>query len=159
MLGKTRESLHLPGLKFLLIRGLRVPGRNFLRTLCQFCVRWNNAHLFLAGIDLFPKLIPSPIKLVLVTVNVLLGHMMRRMQCTGGKVDEERLVRRQRVLRLHPGNRLVSHVDGKMVIRGVRWLYSNGSIENGGGPLVGLTTNETVKLVKAGMRWPTVKRS
>ena len=63
------------------------------------------------------------------------------------------------MLRLHPADRLVGHVDRKVVIRIVRRLYAYGSIKNSRRPLIGLTTDETVELIEAGMRRPTIKRS
>ena len=41
----------------------------------------------------------------------------------------------------------------------MRRLYSDGSIENGRRPLIGLATDESVELVETGMRRPTIKRS
>src|SRR5438874_10713875 len=85
--------------------------------------------------------------------------MVRSVQCAGGKIDKEGLVWRQRVLRLHPGDRLVRHINGKMVIGIVRRFHPDGSIENGRRPLIGLASDKTVKLVETGMRRPTIKRS
>src|SRR5205807_527922 len=57
---------------------------------------------------------------------------------------------------LHPTERLVRHIDSEVVIRIVRRLHSDGSIENSGRPLIGLATDETVELIEAGMRRPPV---
>src|SRR5438552_5185396 len=61
------------------------------------------------------------------------------------------------MLRLHPGKRLVRHVDREVVIRIVRRLDENGSVKNSGRPLIGLATDETVELIEAGMRRPPVE--
>src|SRR4030095_758610 len=63
------------------------------------------------------------------------------------------------VWRRHPGDRLVSHVDGKVVIRIMRGLNSDGSIEDCGPPLIRLTADETVELIETRMSRPTIKRS
>src|SRR6266404_4361667 len=63
------------------------------------------------------------------------------------------------MLRLHPGKRLVRHIDGEVVIRIVRRLDANGSIKNRWRPLIGLTTNEAIELVETGMRRPTIVRA
>src|SRR5205823_4539502 len=60
------------------------------------------------------------------------------------------------MLRLHPGKRLVRHVNGEVVIGIVRRLDANGSVKNSGRPLIRLTTNEAVELVETGMRRPTI---
>src|SRR6476646_10141537 len=63
------------------------------------------------------------------------------------------------MLSLHPGDRLVRHINGEVVIRIVRRLNSDGSIEDGGRPLVRLTAYEAVELVKAGMSRPAIVRA
>src|SRR5437764_1141140 len=63
------------------------------------------------------------------------------------------------MLRLHPADRLVRHINSKMITGLVRRLYPDGSIKNGRGPLIRLTTDETVKLVEARMSRPTIERS
>ncbi len=83
---------------------------------------------------------------------------MRRVQCARGEVDEERLVRRQRVLGLHPGDRLVRHINGKMITGIVRRLYPDGPIKNGRSPLIRFATYETVKFIEARMSRPTIER-
>src|SRR5437773_11178979 len=63
------------------------------------------------------------------------------------------------MLRLHPGDRLVCHINSKMITGLVRWLYPDGSIKNGRSPLIGLTTYETIKFIEARMSRPTIERS
>src|SRR2546421_10864329 len=62
------------------------------------------------------------------------------------------------MLRLHPGDRLVRHINSKM-ITGLVWrLYPDGSIKNRRSPLVSLATDETIKLVETRMSRPTIER-
>src|SRR4029077_13284719 len=83
--------------------------------------------------------------------------MMRSMQSAGGEVHKERLVRRQCVLRLHPADRLVRHINSKMITRIVRRLYPDGSIKDGRRPLIGLATYETIEFIETRMSGPAVK--
>src|SRR6185369_8909943 len=100
MLGKAGEGLHLPSFQFFLLRRLRIPGRNLLGPRGQFRALRNDAHLLLARKRLFAERVPPLIEFALVSRDVFLRNMMRRMQSPRGKVDEEGLVWSQRVLRL-----------------------------------------------------------
>src|SRR5436305_14888980 len=61
------------------------------------------------------------------------------------------------VLCLHPGDRLVGHINGKMITGFVRRLYPDGAIKNGRRPLIRFATDKTVKLIETGMSRPTIK--
>src|SRR6185295_16842421 len=89
VLAEAGESFYLPGGEFFLLGSLGIPGRDFVGTLGQFRFRRYNSHPFLAREDLLVERIPTLIELTLVSLDVFLGHMMRRVQSTGGKVDEE----------------------------------------------------------------------
>src|SRR5206468_2774218 len=62
----------------------------------------------------------------------------------------------QRVLRLHPGDRLVRHVYREVVVEAVRLLHAYRSIEDRRRPLVGLAADEAVELVEPRMGRPAI---
>ena len=103
VLGESGKGLHLPGLQLLLVWSLGIPGRNLLGSLGQLRILRDDAHLLLACKRLLAQFVPSLIELAFIAVDVRLGHVMRSVQRTRGEVNEEWLVGRQGVLRLHPG--------------------------------------------------------
>src|SRR5947207_14141759 len=85
--------------------------------------------------------------------------MMGSVERTRSEVHEERLVRSQGMLRLHPADRLIGHVDGEVIIGHVRRFNPDGAVEDRGRPLVRLAADEAVELVEPGVCGPTVKGS
>ena len=83
--------------------------------------------------------------------------MMRRMCGTGGEVDEERLIRRQRLLETHPVDCLIGHVRGEVVVGVFGRLHFRGSVMDNGCPLVRLATDEAVELVEAAAGRPAIE--
>ncbi len=76
----------------------------------------------------------------------------------GREVGEERLVGRQRLLGADPGDRLVRHVGGEVVVRVVRHLHLDGAVDDQRRPLIGLAADEAVELVEPGVRGPAIER-
>ena len=77
----------------------------------------------------------------------------------GRVVDEERLVRRHRLLRLHPVDGLVGHVDGEVVVGHLRRIDFDHAVVDERIPLVGLAADEAVELVEALVRGPAIERA
>ena len=75
--------------------------------------------------------------------------MVRRVDCAGCEVHIKGLVGRHRLLRLHPANRLIGHVVGKVIARDVGRIYASHTIVNQRVPLIGLAPNKAIKLVEA----------
>ena len=84
---------------------------------------------------------------------------MRGVRGAWREVHEERLVGRQRLLELHPANRLVRHVGHEVVVRIARDLDRVHAVVEVRRPLVGLAAEEAVELVEPGPRRPAVGRS
>ncbi len=84
---------------------------------------------------------------------------MRRVGGTRREIDEERLVRCQRLLVPDPGSRLVCHVGQEVVARVVRQLDRVSTVIDIGRPLVGLATEKAEELVEPPDRsgWPADK--
>ncbi len=81
------------------------------------------------------------------------------MRGTGREVDEERLIRRQRLLVLHPVDRMVGHVGHEVVVRVCRRLDLVHAVIEQRRPLVGLAADEAIELVEAGAGRPAVGRA
>src|SRR2546423_11442533 len=85
--------------------------------------------------------------------------MMRRVHGPRREVDEKRFVRCKSLLELHPGNGLVSHIGHEVVTRIVRRFDASETVVETRRPLVSLAAHETIELVEARTRRPTVSRS
>ena len=85
--------------------------------------------------------------------------MVRGVRRARREVHEEGLVRRQRLLELHPGDRLVRHVGHEVVVRVPRDLDRVHAVVEVRRPLVGLAAEEAVELVEPGPRRPAVGRT
>ena len=125
----------------------------------QLRVRRDHAQLLLALERFVADLVPALVELALVLVGPLLRHVVRRMRRPGRVVDEERLVRRHRLLRLHPVDGLVGHVDGEVVVLHLRRIDLDHAVVDERIPLVGFAADESVELVEALVRGPAVERT
>ncbi len=159
LLQESREHLGLAREQAPLVRRQRVPGLDVLRPVGQPGARRDHAQLLLPLERLSPNLVPALVELALVLVGPLLRHMMRRMDRAGRVVDEERLVRRHRLLGLHPVDRLVGHVDGEVVVLHLRRIDLDHAVVDERIPLVGLAADEAVELVEALVGGPAVERA
>ena len=74
-------------------------------------------------------------------------------------VNEKRLVRRERLLRAHPDDRLVGDVGADVIIRIARRWDPGHAIVQGWGIKVGLALKKPIELVEAGVCRPAVQRS
>ena len=79
------------------------------------------------------------------------AHVMRRVGRPGREVDEERLVRHQRLLLADPLDRPVGHVLGEVValLRGLVGLDRRRPLVDRGVVLVGLAADEAVEVLEA----------
>src|SRR5678815_2352701 len=127
---------HLPFKQLFLVCTHLIPCRYFFWAWSELSILRDNTHLFLLCKSLFTQFIPSPIKFTFVFITPFFRNMMWSMQCSSGKVNIEGLVRRQRLLRLYPIDRLVSHVSREMITRCSGSFNPDGSIKNGGSPLI-----------------------
>ena len=76
----------------------------------------------------------------------------------GGVIDKEGLVRCHRLLRLHPIDRLISHVNREVVSLRMRRSDAGDSVIDQRIPLIGLSPDKAVELVETLMSRPAVKR-
>ena len=105
--------------------------------------------------------VPAVVELAGVLVRPLLRHVVRCVRRTGGEVDEERLVRHQRLLLPHPAAGTVGEVLGQVValLLGGRRLDGRRSVVQRRVPLVVLAADEAVEgLEPTAARGPGVER-
>src|SRR3712207_8732364 len=104
--------------------------------------------------------IPAVREGALVACDPLLWYVVRRVARAGREVDEERLVRGQRVLGAHVVDGPVGQVLGQVIalLRRPRRLHRRRVLRQRRTPLVGLEADEAVEVLKAGRRRPHVER-
>ena len=146
---KAGVDFHLAGKEFFLVGGQLVPVLDRLWFGSQLRTGRNHAERDLPRQRLFAHLVPAAVKLTFVLGDPFLRHMMRRVRGAGREVHEEWFVRRQRLLKLHPGDRVVGHVGHEVVAGIVRRLDPVQAFVEAWRPLVGLAADEAVELVEA----------
>ena len=147
----TRIDLHLSGQHGPECFRRRVPSRDFFIAGGELAVGWNDAELFLSGKGFLAQLVVALVELALVFISPFLGHVMRRVGGAGGKVNEERLVGRERLLLPDPFEGLVGHVGHEMVtlLGRLLVLHRRGAFEERRIPLIRLATDEAVEVLEA----------
>ena len=158
MLGHRGVHFHLAGQHTLLLRLERAPRLHHVRHRRELRAGRDRAELDLPGQRLLAQLLPALVELALVFVNPLPRHMMRVVRARCRVVDEEWLVRRQRLLRADPDDGLVGDVGADVVVRIARRGDAGHAIVQRRGVEVRLALKEAVELVETGVRRPTVHR-
>jgi hypothetical protein len=156
---EARVCLHLPRHHATLVLAERIPRGDLLRTRREPGPGRNDAHLDLPRERLLAELVPALVELAAVFLDPFLGHMVRRMRRARREVDEERLLRRERLLRLDPRDGLVGHVGGEVVVRVERRVDAHRAVDDRGRPLVGFGREKAVELVESRVRGPAVERA
>ncbi len=159
VLAEAREDLHLAREEALLVRRERVPVLDGRRLGRELRARRHEAERDLPRERLLPVLVPARVEAALVLVRPLPRDVVGRVGGARGEVDEEGLVRRERLLRAHPGDGPVGEVRAE-VVRGIgRHLDLDRAVVQQGRPLVGLAAEEAVELLEAGTGRPEVERA
>ena len=159
MLHKAGKGLHLQFEQLLLLLGEFFPVLNFVGLASEHGAIWHNPHRFLPGQRFLTQRVPTVSKAAFVFITPLYGRMMRRVCCARRVINEERLIRRHRLLESHPRHRLICHIGGEVVVRVVLALDLGHPVINDGIPLVGLTANKAVELVEARVSRPAEERA
>ena len=156
---EPREHLGLACEEAPLVRRQRIPGHDVLRPVTQPRVRRDHAQLLLSLERLVPNLVPGLGRTAPCTCRPTPRHVVGGVDRPGGIVDEERLVRRHRLLGLDPVDGLVGHVDGEVVVLHLRGIDLDHAVVDKRIPLVGLSADEPVELVEALVGRPAVERA
>ena len=158
------EDVDLPEEHLLLVGRERVPLlQQVVRPGRQLGVRRDHAELLLVGEDLLAQLVPALVEQVHVAdlLDPLRRRMMRRVRAAGDVVDEERLLRRQRVDPVHVGDRLVGHRGGEVIRRvadeGIDVRRVADEVRRL--PLIGVAAHEAVEVLEAHADRPLVERA
>ena len=112
-------DVRLPDEQLLLVEAERIPARQLraavdclpVRPLGELCVRRHDAQALLVREDGLAQLVPAIVEQVhrADLVDPLLRRVMRGVGCARHVVDEERLVRRERLELLHVVNGVIGH--------------------------------------------------
>jgi hypothetical protein len=111
----------------------------------------HDSKLLLPFEDLLPQRVPAPVETALVPVRPLGRHVVRRMRGARGEVNEERLVRHQRLLLANPADRLIGHVRGEVValLGGLLRFHRRRALVDRRVVLIGLAADEAVEVLEA----------
>src|SRR5262249_31055928 len=107
VLEEARVDLHLPCEHGLQLVGHVLPGRYLLMPGRELGLRRDYAELLLPLEDPLPQHIPAVVEPTSVPLGPLGRDVVWRVRRAGREVDEERLVRRQRLLLAHPRARTI----------------------------------------------------
>ena len=122
VLDEPGEHLHQPPLERPLRLGDAVPRRHRVGSRRQLRVGGNPAELLLPREDALAVLVPAVVELAFVLVGPLREDVVRAVDGARRPVHQERLVGRERLVPLEPGEALVDHVFGQVVFLAVRRL-------------------------------------
>src|SRR5262245_19838866 len=86
------------------------PDRDLLGTCGQLALGWNHTELLLPRERFLAELVPALIKLALVLVDPFFRHVVRRVCGARREVDEEWLVRADRLLLPDVVDRLIGEI-------------------------------------------------
>ena len=137
-----------PGVQTPLIIGAVIPCRNFIRPLRQDGVLGDDTQIDLVFEREFSLPIPTVVELALVLVGPFLGDVMRRVRRAWSPIDEERLIWRRRLLFAHPGNRVICNGLREMPSLFSGRFDRRRIADQRCRPLVSLTTEEAIEILK-----------
>ena len=119
---------------------------------------WDHAHFFLAFGRFLTSLVPALVELAFVFVGPHFGDMVRGVDGARCVIHEKGLVRRHRLLRLDPIDRLVGHIDGEVIAFRFRRIHFGNAVVDQWIPLIRLAADEAIELVESLMGRPAIER-
>ena len=153
-------DLHHAGSDLLVLGVERVPRRDARRTLGQLGSLRHDAEFDLPRQGLLAHLVPALVELALEAIDPLLRRVVRRVRRAGRVVGDERLLRRNGMLHLQPGDRVVRHVAiEEVVLAAVRRLDRLGALGDRRRPLTRVAADEAIEVLEAETRGPQIERS
>ena len=146
----------------LLVRGELIPLlQQLVRPGGELGVRRDHAQLLLVGEDLLPEFVPALVEQVQIRgfLDPCRRRMVRRMRAARHVIDEERLLRTQRINLVHVGDGLVRHRGNEIVagvpLEGIDVGRVAGQVRRL--PLVGVAAHEAVEVIEAHADGPLVE--
>src|SRR5262249_13093446 len=103
--------------------------------------------------------VPALVELAFKLCDPFLGRVMGRMAETGGVIGEERSIWRKRLLLTNPRDGMVGQIGVEVIVRVIWRLNRFGTVEQGWMPLVGVTSNEAIKILETESGRPELERS
>ena len=125
----------------------------------EFGVGRNPAQLLLAREHAFAISVPAVVELAFVLVGPFLEDLVRAVAGARRPVEEERLVRRERLMSSQPVDAALREVFAQMILLVVRRLDRVGVLDEAWFPLRGLAGEEAVEIVEAMSGRPAVERA
>ena len=155
---ETRVDLHQAQLKGAFGFRNAIPRWHGRSTRSQFRVSWNPAELLLAGKDFFAQLVPAFVEFAFVLIAPLLENLVRAMHGARRPIHKERLVRREGTMLFQPGDGLIGHILGEVILHGVRRFDRSGILKETWLILGSFSGKETVEVFEAIARRPIGER-
>ncbi|MNF88918.1 hypothetical protein D3C84_714220 [compost metagenome] len=123
MFPKSSISFHLMCKHFFFISGKCAPVFYVGWFWTQFGILRYDSEFLLTFQCFFTNFIPSLIKFPFVFIDIFLWCVMWCVRSTSSKINHERFIRSQSLLKTYPAYRLVGHISSKMVIR-IFWNFN-----------------------------------
>ena len=159
VLDEPGEHLHQPPLERPLRFGNAVPRSQRVGPRRQFRVRRESSRAPSVAEDALAIPVPAVVELAFVLVGPLREDVVRAVGAPGRPVHQERLVGREGLVPLDPGEALVDHVFGQVVFLAVRRLDRIEVLVQPRLPLRRLTGEEAVEVVEPVTGGPAVERA
>ena len=157
--GRAPASLHLMGEDRAPLLWHLVPRGDALAALGEHRIFGDDAQRLLPLEGLGPQRIPPLVVFALVLGDPLLRHVVRSVRRPRREVDEERLVRCQRLLLIDVVDGPIGEVGHQVVVGIIGCLYEAHAVDERRRPLVGLTADEAVELLETAERRPVIEGS
>ena len=157
VLDETRENLHQAGLERTLCLRDAVPRRHVVGTRREFGIGRNPAKLLLTRKHPLAIDIPAVVEFAFVLVSPFLEDLVRSVRSAWRPIQEERLVRRERLVASQPVNAVLREVFAQVVFLAVRRFHRVGILEEPRLPLRRLAGDEAVEVVEAMSRRPAIE--
>ena len=148
-----------PGKKAPLVVAVRSPGFHIRIEGRECCARWHHPDGTLLAQPLLTNRVPALVVAAGITLDIILGYMMRPMTRAEGNVEEERTADARTQMVAHVSDRVVNKIGAQMVIFQISKLDRSVVLAELWTPLVRQSAMKAVPAVKTFPERPVVVRS
>ena len=143
------------------VLGHVVPGLDASVARGQLGAIRDDAHFLLPSKPLVANRVPADIEIASISVDVLLGRLVRRVRRAEREVEEERLAGVDRLMVAEKSDSMVDQVLGQVValFRTPRRVDQVVVVDEFGIELIGLAREEAVVAIKSPLERPVMERS